>query len=83
MQLKSRHTPRNFLQKFDRTQSTISNNKAVIAAWRGDLIGAKKLYNNTKGIFALVTFALWFDCMINKKIFQHSVYSLQKSENEN
>lgn len=34
-------------EKFDRTQSKISNNKAVIAAWKGNLSEAKKLYNNS------------------------------------
>lgn len=33
-------------ERFDKTQSKISNNKAVIAAWKGNLPLAKKLYNN-------------------------------------
>ena len=33
-------------EQFDKTQSKISNNKAVIAAWKGNLPLAKKLYDN-------------------------------------
>ena len=34
-------------EKLDKNQVSISNNKAVIAAWRGNLLQAKKLYNKS------------------------------------